>query len=58
MYSDSGVIGTFSYRVSGAGVLSVISAVVMLLNLAEKIVIIYAAIKLIMAANIYIRKNR
>jgi len=30
----------------------------MLLNLAEKIVIIYAAIKLIMAANIYIRKNR
>lgn len=54
----SGVVDTFTYNIGGVTGLSTAPIILMLLNFAEKILIIYAAIQLIRAANIYIRKNK
>lgn len=53
----SGVVDTFTYNIGGVTGLSTAPIILMLLNFAEKI-LINAAIKLIRAASIYIRKNK
>ncbi|NLM10259.1 MAG: hypothetical protein GX213_05675 [Clostridiaceae bacterium] len=57
-FLTSDVLETYTYRTSGLSVMPPVLAIfVMLMNLAVKAIIIIAAIQLIRAANIYIKKK-
>lgn len=57
-FLTSNLVDTFVKNHGIKGVFSVWPILLMLVNLAVYIIIIYAAVRLDMAANIYIRKNK